>query len=139
MEVCRATFTVFFEEPFWVGVYERQSGGVYEACKITFGAEPKEPELYAYLLKNWHRLRFTPALQAEAAAARRKNPKRVRREAAQMLQGAGVGTKAQQAFKLQQEQGKLARRARSRQQREAEQTRKFALRQEKHKAKHRGH
>ena len=36
-----SSLTVFFEDPFWVGVYERTDGGRYEACKITFGAEPK--------------------------------------------------------------------------------------------------
>ena len=33
-------FTVLFEPPFWVGIFERQQGNHYEACKIIFGAEP---------------------------------------------------------------------------------------------------
>ena len=56
-----------------------------------------------------------------------------------MTQAAGIGTKAQQALKLQQEQGKQARLARTRQQREAEEARKFQLRQARRKEKHRGH
>ena len=48
-----------------------------------------------------------------------------------MTQAAGIGTKAQQALKLQQEQGKQARLARTRQQREAEEARKFQLRKGK--------
>ena len=51
----------------------------------------------------------------------------------------GIGTKAQQALKLQQEAGKQARKKRSRAEKEAEQERRFAQRQEKRKAKHRGH
>lgn len=139
MEVSASKLTVLFEEPFWVGIYERQSGGVYEVCKITFGAEPKEPELYAYFLKNWANLRFTPALYTEAAAKQRQNPKRMRREIARALQHSGIGTKAQQALKLQQEQAKRERRARARCRREDEAQRQFALRQEKRKEKHRGH
>ena len=30
--------TVFFEAPFWVGVFERFEGGTLSVCKITFGA-----------------------------------------------------------------------------------------------------
>lgn len=33
--------TVFFEEPFWVGVFERTENGKLSVCKVTFGAERK--------------------------------------------------------------------------------------------------
>ena len=33
--------TVFFEDPFWVGVFERIENGRLSAAKVTFGAEPK--------------------------------------------------------------------------------------------------
>ncbi len=33
--------TVFFEEPFWVGVFERTENGKLSVCKVSFGAEPK--------------------------------------------------------------------------------------------------
>ena len=55
-----------------------------------------------------------------------------------MLENKGIGTKAQQALKLQHEQGKLERKVKSREQKEAEKERQFVLRQEKKKAKHRG-
>ena len=45
------TLTVFFEEPFWVGVFERVSGGKLSVCKVTFGAEPKDYETYDFVLK----------------------------------------------------------------------------------------
>ena len=44
--------TVFFEDPFWVGVFERIENGRLSAAKVTFGAEPKEPELLIYLLRH---------------------------------------------------------------------------------------
>ena len=37
--------TVYFDEPFWVGVFERCDNGKLSVCKITFGAEPKEQEI----------------------------------------------------------------------------------------------
>lgn len=139
MESTASKLTVLFEEPFWVGVYERSSNGRYEVCKITFGAEPKDCEVYAFLLKNWSRLRFSPPVETAAPGEKRMNPKRMRRIVQKQLQAAGVGTKAQQALKLQQEQGKKARKTYSREKREAEQARRFSLKQEKRKEKRRGH
>lgn len=44
--------TVFFEDPFWVGVFERYAGGQLAVSKITFGAEPKDYEVLAYVQEN---------------------------------------------------------------------------------------
>ena len=136
--MARSTLTVFFENPFWVGVYERVDGDRYEVCKITFGAEPKDYEVWDFLLKNWSKLKFSPPVQAEVAIERKINPKRMQREIQSQLQDKGIGTKAQQALKLQHEQCKLERKTKNREQREAEKDRLFALRQEKKKSKHRG-
>ena len=125
----KSSLTILFEAPFWIGLYERTDGGKYEVCKITFGSEPKDYEVYEFLLKNWHKLK---------SIERKLNPKRMQREIQSQLQDKGVGTKAQQALKLQHEQCKLERKAKSREQKEAEKDRQFAIRQEKKKAKHRG-
>jgi hypothetical protein len=135
----KAKLTVFFEEPFWAGLYERQWGGKYEVCRIIFGAEPKDQEVYQYFLDHWRTLRFSPSIEGASRDERRKNPKRMQRQAHRATQSTGIGTKAQQALKLLQEQGRLERRARSRHRREAEEQRQFELRQEKRKGKHRGH
>ena len=128
--------TVFFEAPFWVGVFERFEGGTLSVCKVTFGAEPKDYDVFSYVLKNYARLRFSPAV---AAAVRQDaaNPKRMQREIRRTSSG-GVGTKAQQALKLQHEQNKLERKTISREQREAEKERQYELRQQKKRDKHRG-
>ena len=134
----KSILTVTFEDPFWIAVYERTYFDSYEVCKITFGSEPKDYEVYEFLLKNWHKLKFSPPIQAEVFIERKLNPKRMQREIQSQLQDKGVGTKAQQALKLQHEQCKLERKAKSREQKEAEKDRQFAIRQEKKKAKHRG-
>ena len=56
--------TVFFEDPFWVGVFERQEQGALTVCKVTFGAEPKDGEVYDFVLRNYASLRFSPAVAA---------------------------------------------------------------------------
>lgn len=139
METGKAKLTVLFDPPFWIGLFERESGGRYEACRVVFGAEPREFEVYAYILEHYDRLDFSPGLPSEAAAEREINPKRAQRLARRQTQCTGVGTKAQQALQLQREQSKTQRRTRSREAREAEEARRLRLRQEKRKEKHRGH
>lgn len=134
-----ASLTILFQDPFWIGLYERQDGNHYEVAKITFGAEPKDYEVYAFLEQNWRRLSFSPALASESGPEARINPKRQNRLIHRQTQASGIGTKAQQALKLQQEQGKQAKAARSRAEREAEKQRQFSLHQKKRKEKHRGH
>ena len=137
MDKVSGRLTVFFDEPFWVGVFERVSDGKLSVCKVTFGAEPKDYEIYDFILKNYYRLRFSPAVATDVKEIGR-NPKRVQREVRKQLQNTRIGTKLQQALKLQQEQLKTERRIVSREQREAEKQRQFELKQQKRKEKHRG-
>ena len=137
MDKVSGKLTVFFEEPFWVGVFERISDGKLSVCKVTFGAEPKDYEIYDFVLKNYYRLRFSPAVATDVKESDR-NPKRIQREVRKQVQNTGIGTKSQQALKLQQDQLKTERRIVSREQREAEKQRQFELKQQKKKEKHRG-
>ncbi|MDE6739125.1 MAG: YjdF family protein [Lachnospiraceae bacterium] len=129
--------TVFFEEPFWVGVFERVSEGKLSVCKVTFGAEPKDYEIYDFILKKYYHIRFSPAVAADVKEAGR-NPKRIQREVHRHVEKSGIGTKSQQALKLQQEQMKTERKTISRERRESEKDRQFELKQQKKKEKHRG-
>lgn len=129
--------TVFFEEPFWVGVFERIENGRLTVCKVTFGAEPKDYEIQDFILKNYFQLRFSPAVAAVVREVKH-NPKRIQRKAQKQLENTGIGTKSQQALKLQQEQLKTERKVTSRAQKEAEKQRQFELKQQKKKEKHRG-
>ena len=42
--------TVFFEEPFWVGVFERYEDGKLSVAKVTFGSEPKDYDINKFIL-----------------------------------------------------------------------------------------
>ena len=127
-----------FENPFWIGLYERIDGDKYEVCKITFGAEPKDYEVYSFLLQNWNKMRFTLPIKTEKIEKRKINPKRLQRQISSQLEDRGMGTKAQQVLQLQREQNKAAKRIKTKEQKEIERKQQYALRQEKKKAKHRG-
>ncbi len=138
MDKIMAKLTVYFESPFWVGLYERNEKGRYAVCKITFGAEPKDGEIIEFLCLQWKNLVFSPSVQCCLPKEKAKNPKRMQRLVQKEMQK-GVSTKAQQALQAQREQNKKMRKTVSKAQKETEKKRKFVLQQEKRKAKHKGH
>ena len=129
--------TVYFDDPFWVGVFEHIEDGKLSVCKVTFGAEPKDYEIRAFVLKNYRQLKFSPAVDV-IVRKEATNPKRVQREAQKQTTPSDIGTKSQQALQLQREENKLMKKEISKQQREAEKQRRFDLKQQKRKEKHRG-
>ena len=45
MDKASGKLTVYFEEPFWVGVFERIEDGKLSVAKVTFGAELNDYEV----------------------------------------------------------------------------------------------
>ena len=70
MDKVSGKLTVFFEDPFWVGVFERIEDGRLSVAKVTFGAEPKDYEVQQAL-----------KLQQEQNKQERKARSREKREA----------------------------------------------------------
>ena len=134
-EQCK--LTVFFEEPFWVGAFEKIENGNLSVAKVTFGAEPKDYEVYEFILKHYYDLQFSPTV-ATVVKERKRNPKKLQRDIKKSFGKTAIGTKSQQALKLQQEQNKQNRKAKSREEKQVEADRQFELKQQKKKEKHRG-
>ena len=130
--------TIYFEGPFWVGVFEELDGDTLSACKVVFGSEPTDAEIYDFILKHYYHLRFSAPVKAEIKK-KADNPKRRQRNARKQLETAGIGTKSQQALQKQYKENKTERKRTTREQREAEKQRQFELKQQKRKEKHRGH
>ena len=138
MDKASVSLTVYFEGPFWVGVFERTADGRLSACKVTFGAEPRDYDVLALILQRYDGLVFSPAIEAEGKKTA-DNPKRRQRDAKRQVQSSGIGTKSQQALQRQREEMKAERRQLGRARREAEKQRRFYLKQQKRKEKRRGH
>lgn len=138
MDKASVTLKVFFEDPFWIGLCERVVDCKLSVCKITFGPEPKDYELEEYVLKNWYGLRFSPATEIVLKQKEYTSPKRRQREVKKQIAHAGIGTKSQQALKLQHDENKYERKVRSRFVKEEEEERLFTLKQQKRKEKHKG-
>lgn len=108
MDKVSGRLTVFFEEPFSIGIFERISEGKLSVCKVTFGAKPKDYEIYDFVLKNYYRLKFSLAVATDVKEAG-CNTKRIQREVRKQVQNIGIGTKSQRALKLLHEQFKTER------------------------------
>ena len=134
----KASLTVFFEDSFWVGVFERIEDRKLSVCKVTFGAEPKDYDVLDFVLHHYYELSFSPAIEIETRQVA-DNPKRRSRNARKHLENTGIGTKSQQALQRQREEMKTERRQLSRKEREAEAQRRFEMKQAKKKEKRRGH
>lgn len=108
MERSSITLTVLFDAPFWVGIFERVEDGQLSVAKVTFGAEPKDYEVHDFVLKHFYGLRFGPTVTTEAQRTS-ENPMRRQRAARKQMQETGIGTKSQQALRLQLEAAKAER------------------------------
>lgn len=141
--ITSSTLTVLHDGQFWVGVCEHADEGRYGACRVVFGAtEPTDTEIMAFVARRWTTLPFDLAADASEtsdAVLAHANPKRRQREARKQVRNAGVGTKAQQAMSASYEAQKGERKAAAREARQAAVDHQFSLKQQKRKAKHRGH
>ena len=134
----KSSLTVFFEDPFWVGVFERVDDGKLSVCKVIFGAEPKDYDVWEFVLRHYDELVFSPAVETEMRQIA-DNPKRRLRNVRKQTERSGIGTKSQQALQLQREEMKTERRQLNREERDAEAQRRFEMKQAKKKEKRRGH
>jgi hypothetical protein len=131
--------TVYFEDPFWVGVFEREEPAGCAVARFVFGGQPSDVEVYRLLQDGYGRLAFTRASADGAPGRRHLSPKRAQREAARALERAGPGTRAQQALQAALEERREAAAQRSRAQARAEAERRYQDRVARRKKRHRGH
>ncbi|CAH8717614.1 YjdF family protein [Paenibacillus thiaminolyticus] len=132
--------TVYFEDPFWVGVVEEQFGNHVKAYRHVFGAEPKDAEVMEFVNTRMNPLmeRVQSGVGTETACKRPVNPKRLARIVAREMQRHGISSQSHEALRLELESRKKERTVRSREQREALKEKKRSIRIQKKKDKHRG-
>ena len=62
-----------------MSLLEREEDGKRSICKVTFGAEPKDGEVWGFVLTRYGRMKFSPAQPVKETAPIR-SPKRAQRE-----------------------------------------------------------
>ena len=139
MSESQSMLQVYFQGPFWVGVFERREAGFLRVCKVTFGAQPRDEDIYYFLQTHFSSLRFSPPV-AEMPKPEHRIAKRRLREARRALSApGGARTKAQQALQLQHEAICTARKEQSQQRKTVQAAFRFQKKQQKKREKRRGH
>ncbi|QWQ98411.1 DUF2992 family protein [Clostridioides difficile] len=135
MDKISGKLTVLFEEPFWVGIFERQDGKKYEACRVVFGAEPKEVEVYEFILERFFSLDFGSIKLEKNVTKDNIGYKRMQRKVKKEQEKETIGTKAQNALKLQYEERKQDRKNLAKNRKEEEKRKDYLIwKQEKRKS-----
>jgi hypothetical protein len=99
------TLTILFDDPFWIGLFSISEGDFSKYCKITFGSEPSDIQVYDYCLKNFYHLQFSEFYETPPFRPDVKNPKRLQREINREIKGKSGIKKSYDVIK---EQIKLA-------------------------------
>lgn len=140
MNKVESKLTVFFEKPYWKGIFERTSPKGYEVIKVVFGPEPKDYDVYSFIQENYLALDFKNASQeSEERTSKKIGYKKLQRKIKKELASTGMGTKAQEAVKLQHQIQKSEKKKTRKEKKQEKKERMFLLKQEKRKQKHRGH
>lgn len=105
MDKVNGKLIVYFEKTFWVRIFEYIENDQLSVAKVIFGAEVKDYEVQKLIQKGYLSLKFSPSVD-EVVKVGRKNPKRMQREVKKQMQSTDIGTKSQQALKIQHEQNK---------------------------------
>jgi len=131
--------TVYFEDPFWVGVFQRTDGEIFGVYRYVFGSEPTDKEVYEFIRENFLNIRFTFGLLAEGDREKSSRPKKMRKKVSKELNKQSVGTKAQIELKKQREERKRGKAVKYKQKKEMKDEIKYERKKRKKKEKHRGH
>jgi hypothetical protein len=130
--------TVLFESPFWIGIFEKEQDGQYSVARTVFGAEPRDFEVFEFIIYKMDQLKFSTPQEGEIVK-RKVNPKRVQREVKLELSKKNIVSKAQDALRLEIEKNKIERRSFNSKLKEVVKQERFELKQQKKKEKKRGH
>ncbi|MHC1782362.1 MAG: YjdF family protein [Anaerolineaceae bacterium] len=130
--------TIFYEVPFWVGIFERYDEQGCSIARYVFGSEPTDAQLLQFVTQYGHRLTFSPHYSAPEVEEQNISYKRRQRQTRKQVQMDGIGTFAQRTLQAELERLKQSNQEKTRQERQIEEQEKFLLEQAKKKEKHRG-
>jgi hypothetical protein len=132
------SFHVFFEDPFWAGLFSISDSDTTKYCRVVFGKEPTDIELYQFVLNNFNNLVFSKIEQPVPKKELALNPKRRQKQASKEIKERTGVTQSYRTIKESLKAGKKTIKRQARRQRK-ENHLAFELKQQKRKEKHKGH
>ncbi len=132
------SFSVFFEDPFWVGVFESYENGILKIAKVTFYKEPTERELQEFLIDNYDKIKFFK-VEDSISVKNKMNPKRKLRDAKKQMNNEYSISKSKEYISSQFELNKINKKKDKSKEKKFLKDKKFIQKQAQRKEKHRGH
>jgi hypothetical protein len=134
------SFTVTFENPFWVRIFERHDECGYSVAKFIVGAEPNDEIIRLVAMNEYPGLQFSEPSLEPLRPAYEPNFKRQQRELKRLVEREpGLNDLAREFLQEERERLKVEQHRREKAEREAEEERKRRLHLECQKEKKRGH
>jgi len=139
IECITSVFTVFFEDPFWVGILEENYNGVNYMGKHIFGAEPSNPELLQFYIYKFGRIKKMKISESDDIGTKELKYKKSIYKSKKIQNNIGVGTKSQNSFKAAFEETMSIEKKERRIEELASKEEKYKKKQQKKLEKKRGH
>jgi hypothetical protein len=136
--------TILFDAPFWVALFERTEKGEYAVARVVIStSEPESVEIVDFLDNlDFEKLQYTKPIATEKVRKEKISFKKQQKLAKKATTAGTVNyvySKAQMLLKEQFEVNKKTKKIVTKQQKEEIDQRKFDIRQQKNKEKHKGH
>jgi hypothetical protein len=135
------SLTIYFDDPWWVGIIACDEGGALRVYRHVFGSEPSGEEVLAFVLREYVALTnvLVAGVMSDEPPRRRPNPKRAAREAASLTAARGISTKAQEALRVAREAEAAAREAAAGERRERDRAERWEQSRVRTRERRRGH
>ncbi|MGX6407694.1 YjdF family protein [Lactiplantibacillus plantarum] len=137
----RLCATVVFEAPFYKIIFERSESNHYFVAVLNVGpSDPKIVNIYHFILEKWDTLDFSESEISVVDVKAHINPKRLQRMVKKSLRKqVTIGTKAQNAIKMQHDEKKEKKKKLNSKMRQTNRYIQYEKKQQKKRENHKGH
>lgn len=138
MNKVTGSFTVYFDAPFWVGIFTREQEGILQSARIIFGSEPTAVEIRDFILEHHDELQFSPGIPV-FTEERKSKPKKCLKRIEKELKKEIPEKKSHLALKQEKERKKQEKKAERKKTKDRERKERHEEKRLRRKEKHRGH
>jgi len=138
MKCVTSIFTIFFEDPFWVGVLEENYNGINYMGKHIFGTEPSNPELLQFFIYEFDKINKIKIGETEMETKKLGFKKSLSKSKKAQIK-IGIGTKSQNLFQKAFEELMKIKKKEHRVEKNMDKEEKYRKKQEKKLEKKKGH
>ena len=134
--------TIYFDGQFWIAVIEIYEKKRLKVYRHVFGKEPTDIEVLLFVNQQLMQVIDETeqlGIEFQSKIKTKINPKRLQRQVAKEMKQKGISTKAQEAIKKDIEMRKKKSKKLNKEHKEAMAQRKWALKRQKAKQKHKGY